>query len=181
MMPARHRKAGSHLRARCGIAEQASVAQSTGARQRIHRVSNISRSGRSVPDLAEVRATASGKASRTRPGHCKPAAPVVAAAKMRVAEAMMSAAAEMPAAAAMTSAMTTMATAVTAAMAATFTDGGARQHCHQDHDGNSDCPVGHGSLLRPLMIRHKKDADRQQKFHRRSRRGQAFDGFCAPP
>jgi len=66
---------------------------------------------------------------------------VVAAAKMRVAEAMMSAAAEMPVAAAMTSAMSPMATAVTAAMPATFADCCARQHCHQDHDGNSDCPV----------------------------------------
>jgi Spy/CpxP family protein refolding chaperone len=41
---------------------------------------------------------------------------------------------------------TMAAAAVTAASA--LADRGARQHCHQHHDGNSDCPVGHGSLLR---------------------------------
>jgi len=75
---------------------------------------------------------------------------------MRVAETVMSTAtAEMPVAAAMTSAMSSAVaatTVATTAMAAAFADRGARQQGHQNDDGNSDDPFGHGSLLRHLLM-----------------------------
>jgi hypothetical protein len=45
-----------------------------------------------------------------------------------------------------------MSAAVTSA--ATFADRSARQHHRQNNDCNSDGPFGHGSLLRPLKLRH---------------------------
>jgi hypothetical protein len=80
--------------------------------------------------------------------------------------------------------MTPVSAAVTTAVAATLADRGARQQRHQNNDGNSDCPFGHGSLLRtPTILGHKKDADRRLKFHWRSRREareRALEDFARP-
>jgi hypothetical protein len=61
-MPACHRKAGREMGARGGIAEQPAASR-TAVRQRIHRVVEISRPYRGVPDLAEISPAASGKST----------------------------------------------------------------------------------------------------------------------
>jgi hypothetical protein len=38
--------------------------------------------------------------------------------------------------------------AATVSTASALADRGSRQQRRQNNDGNSDCPVGHGSLLR---------------------------------
>jgi hypothetical protein len=168
MVPARHGETGGDLRARRGIAEQAPVAQSTGVRQRIHRVAGASRCDRGVSDLAEIRTAMSGKraiavktAARKRVGYREPRAATVPAAKMRVAEAVASTAemamastTEMTAAkmatavATTTMAATTMAAAAVTA-AATSAESRAREQRRQDKDRNSNCRFGHGTLPAP--------------------------------
>jgi hypothetical protein len=80
------------------------------------------------------------------------AAATVAGAEMHVTTAMT--ATETHVTAAMTtSTVAASAVAATAAMpAAAFSDCSTRQQGHQNDDGNSDDPFGHGSLLRHLLM-----------------------------
>jgi len=123
----------------------------------------VSRAYRRVSDLADVppavtdkSAIAAHGALRKRAGHGEPATAVVTAAKMPAA--MMSPAKMRVAATAVaTTVPATMTSTVASTMttAATFADRSTRKHHRQNDDCNSDGPFGHGSLLRPLKLRHR--------------------------
>jgi hypothetical protein len=123
----------------------------------------VSRAYRRVSDLADVPAAASGKsaiaaqgAMRKRTGHSEPATTVVAAAKMPAAV-MPPAKMRVATTAVATTVPATMTSTVASTMttAATFADRSTRKHHRQNDDCNSDGPFGHGSLLRPLKLRHR--------------------------